>query len=47
MNYLNLYGYNCKKIVCKNDNHFSLIDTLADKTKSMVKEIINLSFTNQ
>ena len=36
----------CKKIVCKNDNHFSLIDTLADKTKSIVKEIINLSFTN-
>ena len=47
MNYLNSYGYDCKKIVCKNDNHFSLIDTLADNTKSIVKEIINLSFTKQ
>ena len=44
MKYLNLNGYNCKKIVCKDDNHFSLIDTLADYNHLLVKEIINLSF---
>ena len=32
------------KIVCKDDNHFSLIDTLADYNHLLVKEIINLSF---
>ncbi|RPH03246.1 MAG: alpha/beta hydrolase [Alphaproteobacteria bacterium TMED93] len=47
MNYLNLLGFNCKKIVCENDNHFSLIETLADNNKSIVKEIINLSLTKQ
>ena len=44
MDYLNQFGYDCKKIVCKNDNHFSLIDTLADNNKTIVNEIINLSF---
>ncbi len=44
MKYLNQHSYYCKKIVCENDNHFTLIDTLADKENTLVKEIINLSF---
>ena len=30
----NQHSYYCKKIVCENDNHFTLIDALADKENS-------------
>ena len=31
------------KVICKNDNHFSLIDTLANIKKKIVKDMIMLS----
>ena len=44
LNFLNQKGFKCKKISCKNNNHFSLIDTLSDHNHKLVKEMINLSY---
>ena len=43
INYLKKSGYPCKEVICKNDNHFSLIDTLANIKKKIVKDMIMLS----
>ena len=43
MKHLNNYGFDCKKIICKDDNHFSLIDTLAKNDHILVKNMIKLS----
>ena len=46
MNFLNQNGFNCKEISCKKDNHFSLIDTLANNKSTIVKEMIKLSYSS-
>ena len=46
ISYLKKYDYICKEVICKNDNHFSLIDTLANINKKIVKDIIMLSYEN-
>ena len=42
--HLNKYDFNCQIIVCKNDNHFTLIDTLANLKRTLVKKMIMLSY---
>ncbi len=41
--YLNDLDFKCSEIKCNNNNHFSLIDTLATSNHILVKKIINLS----
>ena len=47
MNFLNQNSFNCKKIICKNDNHFSLIDTLSNCEHLLVKNMVNLSYNKK
>ena len=43
LKFLNNNNFQCKEIISKNDNHFSLIDTLGNFNNKLVKEIISLS----
>ncbi len=43
LKFLNNNNFQCKEIISKNDNHFSLIDTLGNFNNNLVKEIISLS----
>ena len=47
MSFLNKNRFNCKEIVCENDNHFSLIDTLSNYKHLLVKKMINLSYNKK